>query len=85
LQDRCALDLPLGDQFREDRRLQDAEPYIEADDDEQQAEEKRYTPSPGQKRIAGHPAECQYREIGEEEAGGRAELRPRGDKAAVPM
>src|SRR6266851_5602815 len=76
------LDLLLGQQLREDRRLENAEADIEADADEHDAEGKRNPPSPDDELVAGKLAERQEGEVGKEEAARHAELRPRRDEAA---
>src|SRR5262249_2577221 len=50
---RRALDLALGQQFGEDRRLENAEPDIKPDPDEDEAQEERYAPAPGEELLAG--------------------------------
>src|SRR3954447_17484518 len=76
-QDRSALDLALGEQAGKDRRLENAEPDIEADTHEQNAEEERHPPAPGKKLLARHLTERKDCEIGEKKAARHAELRPR--------
>src|SRR5258708_16253296 len=81
-EDRRALDLAFRDELGEDRRLQNAQPDIEADADQDEAQEERHAPAPGEELLARHLAEGEHREIGEEEPAGHAELRPGGDEAA---
>src|SRR6185437_5939334 len=81
--DRRALDLVLGDEAPEHRGFENAEADPQADGHHDDADEERDAPAPGQELIARVPAEEQHRDVGEEQAGGRAELRPRADEAAV--
>ncbi len=76
------LDLLLGQEFREDRGLENAEADIETNADEDDAERERNPPTPGDELVAGELAERQKGEVGEEQAAGYAELRPRRDEAA---
>src|SRR5262249_59928333 len=75
---RRALDLALGQQFREHRRLENAEPDIESDHDQDEAQEERYAPAPGEELLAGHLAEREHGEVGEEKSARHAELWPGG-------
>jgi hypothetical protein len=50
--------------------------------DEDEAQEERYAPAPGKELFAGHLAEREHGEIGEEKSAGHAELRPGGDEPA---
>src|SRR5262245_10693224 len=79
---RRALDLALGQQFGEHRRLENAEPDIESDHDQDEAQEERYAPAPGEELLAGHLAEREHGEVGEEKSARHAELWPGGDEAA---
>src|SRR5436190_12426067 len=81
-EDRRALDLAFRDELGEDRRLQDAQPDIETHADQEQAQEERYAPAPGEELLARHLAEGEHREIGEEKPARHAKLRPGGDEAA---
>jgi hypothetical protein len=69
-QHRRALDLALGEQFGEHRRLQNAQPDVEADADQHEAERERNPPAPGQELLAGHLAEGEHGEVGEEQSAG---------------
>jgi hypothetical protein len=79
---RRALDFALGEEFSEDRRLENAESDIEPDPDEEEAEKERYPPAPGEELLSGHLAKREDGEVGEEKPAGHAELRPGGDEAA---
>ena len=76
LDHRRALDLVLGEKFGEERRFQDVQADVEADRDQEDAEEKRHPPSPDQEFVAGQPAESQHGQVRQEQAGRHAELRP---------
>ena len=56
-QHRRPLDPFLLNEPRKDRRLENAEPYVEADAGHDDAEQKRNTPAPDQELIAGKPTE----------------------------
>ena len=73
--------LALGEQFRKYRRLQDAEPDVETDADQHEAEAGRgMLPAPGQELLAGRLTEGQHREIGQEQSARHPELRPGCDE-----
>jgi hypothetical protein len=75
---------PIGFyQRRKDRGLENAEADPKPDGDHDQAQVKRDTPAPGQKPVAGNGAERQHRKVRQEQPGRAAELRPRGDEAAM--
>src|SRR5262249_47057507 len=78
---RRALDSALGQQFGEDRSLENAKPNIKPDADEDEAQEERYAPAPGEELLARHLAKREHGEVGEEKPAGHAELRPGGDEA----
>ncbi len=42
------------------------ESNVEADCDQNNAQEERHAPAPGQERVAGNGAHCQYREVRDE-------------------
>src|ERR1700746_2243173 len=77
-----ALDLALGQQFGEHRRLENAERDITPHADEDEAQEERYAPAPGEELLAGHLAEREHGEVGEEKPTGHAELRQGVDEPA---
>src|SRR5262249_52223510 len=79
---RRALDSAPSQQIGEDRRLENAKPNIEPDPDEDEAQEERYPPAPGEELLARHLAKREHGEVGEEKPAGHAELRPGGDEAA---
>jgi hypothetical protein len=83
LDERLALDPLLFQDLAEHRRLQDAEPDPEADRHQHDAEQERHPPAPGGEGVPGDGAEGEHREIGEEQAGRHAPLRPGGDEATV--
>jgi hypothetical protein len=60
LEHRRALDPVLLNDAAEDRRLQNAKPDVEPDPDHDNAEPERYAPPPGEKLVAGNPAEQQH-------------------------
>src|SRR5215510_7645797 len=82
LQYRRALDLALGQQFGEYRRFENAEPDIKPHADEDETQEERYPPAPGEELLAGHLAEREHGEVGQEKPARHAELRPGGDEPA---
>ena len=61
-----AINLALREQFGEHRRLENAEPDVEAHSDEDEADRKGDAPTPRQELFAGHLAERQHRQVGEE-------------------
>ena len=68
LDHRRAFEAVLRGEPGEDRRFENAEPDIEADRDQHDADEERHPPSPGKELIAGDLAEGERGEVGEEEA-----------------
>ena len=84
-QNRRPLDPLLLHQPPEDRRFKNAEPDVEADAGHDDAEQKRNAPAPNQELVAGKPTEKQHRRISEQQSGRHAELRARGDEAAVML
>src|SRR5262249_36007634 len=80
---RGALDLFFFDNALEDRSFEDAEADPQADPDHHDRDQERDAPAPDEELIAGNLAEDQHGEVGEEQAGGPAELRPGRDEAAV--
>ena len=80
---RHAFDAVFGDHLLEDRGFEDAEPDPQPDPDHDDADQKRDAPAPHQELVARKPAEHQHRQIGQEEPGRRAELRPGRDEAAM--
>src|ERR1700756_4173765 len=77
-----ALDSALSEKLGEDRRFENPQSDIEADDDQEQTQHERYAPTPGEKLLAGHLAEREHGEVGEKEPARHAELRPGGDESA---
>jgi hypothetical protein len=71
-----ARDPLIRDHLPEDRRLEDAEPDPQPDPDHDEAQPEGDAPPPTEKLIARHLAERQDREVGEEETGRPAKLRP---------
>src|SRR5207245_6833287 len=80
---RRALDAAFLQNSREHRGLEDAEADIEPDRDHDDREPERDAPSPCEKLIARDGAESQHREVGKEQPGGAAPLRPRGNETGV--
>src|SRR5215472_7743169 len=76
LDDRRAFDLVLGKDALEHRGLEDAETDPQPDGHHDNAHEERDAPAPGQELIARVPTEEQHGDVGEEQSGRRAELRP---------
>ncbi len=56
--------------------FQNTEPNVEADPDEDNADHEGRAPAPDQELVAGDCAECQHRQISEEQSGGYTELGP---------
>src|SRR5580700_335510 len=83
LDDRHAFDALFRDEALECGGFENPEPDIEPDRDHNDAEQERDAPAPDQELVAGNPAEHEYREVGQQQAGGSAELRPGSDKAAM--
>src|SRR5205823_3405600 len=79
---RGAVDLALRQQPGEYRGLQNAEPDVEPNADQNETKCERDTPAPGQELLGRHLTECEHREISEEKSAGNSELRPRRNKAA---
>src|SRR5262249_60984946 len=63
-------------------RLENSKPDVKSHEHEQQAQNERYAPAPDQELVAGHLAEREHGQVGEEEPAGHAELRPGGDESA---
>src|SRR5207247_11167972 len=59
-----------------------AEPDVEADRDQHQAEQERDPPSPDEERAAGGGARQEERAVAEDQADRYADLGPAGDQAA---
>src|SRR5262249_59096380 len=83
LEDRDPLNAVFGHDPPEGRRLHDAEPDVEPDGDHDKAEQERDAPTPNQELVARNAAEHEHRNICQQQPGGTAELRPRGDEAAM--
>src|SRR6266852_6648779 len=75
-QHRLAHNLLFGDELGEDRRLENAQADIEADPDQNDAEEERHAPAPGDELVARNSAERQECQVREQQAARHAELRP---------
>ena len=67
----------------EHRRLQNAETDPQAEADQNDREREWNAPAPDEELIARLVAEGEDREVGQEQAAGHAELRPRGHQAAL--
>jgi len=83
LDNRRARHLLLIEDALEYRRLEDAQANPHADRDHDDADPERHAPSPGQELIAGNRAEHEHHDVGDEEPGRSAPLRPGGDEAAM--
>src|SRR6185437_7251826 len=62
-----------------------AEPDPEADADQDDRQRERDAPAPIEEGFTRPGAEAQDHQVGEEQAGRHAKLRPRGDQAAAAM
>src|SRR5262249_21212557 len=80
--DWSAFDAITGLQAGKRRRFENAEPDVEPDADQHDAECKGQPPTPDQEFVAGDLAEGEYREIGQEQPAWDAELGPGGDESA---
>jgi hypothetical protein len=74
----------LLDHLTENRRLEDAQPDLQADRHHNDAQQKRNAPTPTQELFARHSAERRDGEVRQEESRRSAKLRPRRDEPAAP-
>ena len=80
---RGAFDATLLDQPLEERRLQHAQPDVQADPDQDDAEVERYPPTPaGEAFLTGDVAHDEQRAVREEQTDRDTKLGPAGDQAA---
>src|SRR5207302_9737567 len=75
------LDAPFGHQRLEHRRLENAEPDVQADTDQDDADQEGNPPAPGQERRTGEVLGDQGHDRGQEETHRNPELGPTAQEA----